>query len=272
MDAVLPPASGCLAVASWRSSNNSPRFSDRAWLRSSTNLVPVAPLKVLKSSSLHRAILRTSKAGISAEATVATEDEVEDMGNAATAASEDVVRSVELLKTAARTRKVPASEICASFRTLEKAKLDRSNYASIIGGTESPGRTWMLVFTVNKDVYNNKAEGGGSFFPVTAVQNFDTAAQRLENGIYLRQLGNLTFSGKLKFEKRKLSFFVNFLNLTVGQYGPLRIKLGGKGDDGVPDKDDPFFIWYYADDDIIVAKGRGGGVAYWCRCSNAAKR
>lgn len=82
----------------------------------------------------------------------------------------------------------------------------------------------------------------------------------------------MTFSGKLKFEKRKLSFFVNSLNLTVGSYGPLRIKLGGKGDNDVPDKNDPFFIWYYADDEIIVAKGRGGGVAYWCRCSNAAKR
>ncbi len=29
------------------------------------------------------------------------------------------------------------------------------------------------------------------------------------------------------------------------------------------DKKGPFFLFSYADDDILVARGRGGGVAYW---------
>ncbi len=29
------------------------------------------------------------------------------------------------------------------------------------------------------------------------------------------------------------------------------------------DKKGPFFLFSYTDDDILVARGRGGGVAYW---------
>ena len=29
------------------------------------------------------------------------------------------------------------------------------------------------------------------------------------------------------------------------------------------DKKGPFFLFSYADDDILVARGRGGGVAFW---------
>jgi hypothetical protein len=29
------------------------------------------------------------------------------------------------------------------------------------------------------------------------------------------------------------------------------------------DKKGPFFLFIYADDEILVARGRGGGVAFW---------
>lgn len=60
-------------------------------------------------------------------------------------------QSVALLKTAAKTRKVPASEIIAAFKLLAKAKVDPTDFLPLIGGTKSPGRTWLLVFTCNKD-------------------------------------------------------------------------------------------------------------------------
>jgi hypothetical protein len=62
-----------------------------------------------------------------------------------------VKKSVELLKTAAKTRKVEALEIRKAFRVLEKAKIDPANFPSAIGGTKSPGRTWLLVFVSRGD-------------------------------------------------------------------------------------------------------------------------
>ncbi|KAL3683021.1 hypothetical protein R1sor_001043 [Riccia sorocarpa] len=66
-----------------------------------------------------------------------------------TRVNEEMLRNVELLKTVAKTTQVTTKEIRKAFKTLEKANLDRSNYSSIIGGTKSPGRPWMLVYTVS---------------------------------------------------------------------------------------------------------------------------
>lgn len=58
-----------------------------------------------------------------------------------------------MLKTAAKTRKVAAEEILAAFSAIEKAKVDPSPFLETLGGSESPGRTWMLIFTA--EVYYN---------------------------------------------------------------------------------------------------------------------
>lgn len=52
-----------------------------------------------------------------------------------------------VLKAAAKTRKVPATEVLSALGKIKKAKLDTSAFFSTLGGTESPGRTWMLIFT-----------------------------------------------------------------------------------------------------------------------------
>lgn len=71
---------------------------------------------------------------------------VEDAEPTNSGSEEAVAQSVELLKTAARTRKVSASEIIAAFKVLDKAKLDPTDFLSLVGGTKSPGRTWLLIF------------------------------------------------------------------------------------------------------------------------------
>jgi hypothetical protein len=43
--------------------------------------------------------------------------------------------------------------------------------------------------------------------------------------------------------------------------GPLEIGLGGDSS-----TKDPFFVWFYVDEEIAVAQGKGGGTAFWCRC------
>ncbi|XP_047315180.1 uncharacterized protein LOC124919084 isoform X2 [Impatiens glandulifera] len=173
---------------------------------------------------------------------------------------EDVEWSVEVLKNAAKTRRVPAEEILSALSVIEKKKLDPSNFLETLGGTESPGRTWMLIFTAGKKLKS------GKYFPITAVQRFDAAGKRIENGVYLGPIGSLTFEGRFSWNKRILAFVFEQIRIKVGSLNPLEINLGGK-DKREPTKEDPFFIWFYIDEEIAVGRGKSGGTAFWCRCS-----
>nr|AML47758.1 hypothetical protein AEX81_00010 [Triticum aestivum]AOZ21502.1 hypothetical protein [Triticum aestivum] len=173
-----------------------------------------------------------------------------------------VAESVKVLKEAAKTRKVPADEVLAALAKIKKAKLDTSTFFETLGGTESPGRTWKLIFTAQ-----GSKLGKGSYFPVTAVQRFDAAGQRIENGVYLGRAGSLSFEGRLSWKKKILAFVFERVRLKLGPLGPLEIPLGG-GDDmsREPSTKDPFFLWFYVDEEVAVAQGKGGGTAFWCRC------
>ncbi|RDX84856.1 hypothetical protein CR513_34025, partial [Mucuna pruriens] len=171
----------------------------------------------------------------------------------------EVEESVKLLKDAAKTRKVAAEKVLSALSIIEKAKVDPSGFFETLGGKESPGRTWMLIFTAKEQLK------GGSYFPLTAVQRFDAAAKRIENGVYLGPIGQLTFEGRLSWKKRILAFVFEKLRIKVGPLKPLEISLGKK-EDKEPNTKDPFFIWFYVDEEIAVARGRSGGTAFWCRC------
>ncbi|XP_010476968.1 PREDICTED: uncharacterized protein LOC104756140 [Camelina sativa] len=178
--------------------------------------------------------------------------------------SKEVLESVSVLKTAAKTRKVAADEILAAFSAIEKAKLDPSEFLETLGGTESPGRTWMLIFTAEKKLEK------GRYFPLTAVQRFDAAGKRIENGVYLGPLGALTFEGRFSWKNRILAFIFEQIRIKIGPLDPLEISLGKKDAEEEPSNKDPFFIWYYIDEEIAVARGRSGGTAFWCRCRRIA--
>lgn len=99
------------------------------------------------------------------------------------------------------------------------------------------------------------------------MQRFDAAAMQIENGAYFGPLGFITFQGRFSWEKRILAFVFETLNIKIGSLGPFKFNLEKKQDQGrIPSKKDPFFIWFYADEEIIVGKGKSGGVAFWCRC------
>ncbi|CAL0331107.1 unnamed protein product [Lupinus luteus] len=171
----------------------------------------------------------------------------------------EIEESVKVLKIAAKTRKVAAKEVLSALSVIEKSKIDPSGFLETLGGKESPGRTWMLIFTAQKQYK------GGRYFPLTAVQRFDAAGKRIENGVYLGPIGQLTFEGKLSWKKRILAFIFENLRIKVGPLQPLQISLGEK-EDKEPSTKDPFFIWFYVDEEIAVARGRSGGTAFWCRC------
>lgn len=83
---------------------------------------------------------------------------------------------MKVLKNAAKTRRVAAEEILSALSVLENAKLDPSGFLETLGGSESPGRTWMLIFTSEVN-YN-------SFTYVMTKFNFCLA-------IYVRNEGSL---------------------------------------------------------------------------------
>ncbi|KAI7753184.1 hypothetical protein M8C21_008110 [Ambrosia artemisiifolia] len=173
--------------------------------------------------------------------------------------NKEVEESVKLLKKAAKTRKVAATEIVSAFKVIEKAKLDPSSFCETLGGSESPGRTWMLIFTAQKGLKT------GKYFPITAVQRFDAAARRIENGVYLGPLGCLTFEGRFSWKKRILAFMFELIRIKIGPFNPFEINFKGD-DESEPSTKDPFFIWFYIDEEIAVARGKSGGTAFWCRC------
>ncbi|XP_024008860.1 uncharacterized protein LOC18993101 isoform X2 [Eutrema salsugineum] len=177
--------------------------------------------------------------------------------------NKEVTESVSLLKTAAKTRKVAADEILAAFSAIEKAKVDPSTFLETLGGSESPGRTWMLIFTAEK-------LKKGRYFPLTAVQRFDAAGKRIENGVYLGPIGALTFEGRFSWKNRILAFIFERIRIKIGPLDPLEIGLGKKEAEVEPSNKDPFFIWFYVDEEIAVARGRSGGTAFWCRCRRIA--
>ncbi|XP_010540014.1 PREDICTED: uncharacterized protein LOC104813912 [Tarenaya hassleriana] len=172
----------------------------------------------------------------------------------------EVAESVNLLKNAAKTRKIPAQEVLNAFTVIEKAKVDPSTFLETLGGSESPGRTWMLIFTAEKKLKK------GRYFPITAVQRFDAAGKRIENGLYLGPIGALTFEGRLSWKNRILAFIFERVRIKIGPLDPLEIGLDDKDTEREPSTKDPFFIWFYIDEEIAVARGRSGGTAFWCRC------
>ncbi|XP_028083600.1 uncharacterized protein LOC114284852 isoform X1 [Camellia sinensis] len=177
--------------------------------------------------------------------------------------NKEVEECVKLLKNAAKTRRVAPEEVLSALSVMEKAKLNRSGFLQTLGGSKSPGRTWMLIFTAENSLKS------GKYFPITAVQRFDAAAKRIENGVYVGPLGRLTFEGRFSWKNRILAFIFERVRIKIGPFNPFEIQFGGK-DEREPSTKDPFFIWFYIDEEIAVARGKSGGTAFWCRCRHIA--
>ncbi|KAG6587672.1 hypothetical protein SDJN03_16237, partial [Cucurbita argyrosperma subsp. sororia] len=260
---VVPPSTLGSSFFSWFASSSSKNSfkPPKIFLKTPSNAVALYPIS-LKSSN------RPSFDRFSRTKTWATLGEKDPNGAAplqvveessSSIVDEEVEKSVKVLKDAAKTRRVAAEEVLSALSVLEKAKLDPSKFFNTLGGTSSPGRTWMLIFTAEKKLEK------GRYFPLTAIQRFDAAGKRIENGVFLGPIGSLTFEGRMSWKNRILAFIFERIRIKFGPLEPLEISLGKK-DEREPSSKDPFFIWFYVDEELAVARGRSGGTAFWCRC------
>ncbi|KIZ05995.1 hypothetical protein MNEG_1968 [Monoraphidium neglectum] len=186
-------------------------------------------------------------------------------GTAAPAAAIDALK-----RGVAQPGSVPAPAMLSAMLELERAKLSPEPWLASI---EAPRARWRLIFTADsKQVQagqKKQPSKGGIFFPIPAVQKFDPVTKDFENGVFLGPIASLTFNGPYTMAGRQLSFDVRSMNIGLGPWRwSIALKKDAKPLDQLPDSERkalPFFLYAYADGDIIVARGRSGGLAVWTR-------
>jgi hypothetical protein len=179
--------------------------------------------------------------------------------------------AVKVLKEAAVTRRVKPEEVAAAIDALEKAKLDSSQWPDVVGGSGPSGNIWRLIFTATPPKKGEKVKFGQGYFPLVGAQRWVAETGRIQNGIFLGHLGALMFAGPYSWKQRQMNFDFNQLQLKLGpKIFTYNIKPGQFGTkEEASKKAGPFFLFAYADEAIIVARGRGGGVAMWSRLTSS---
>jgi len=187
-----------------------------------------------------------------------------------------------ILKRAAASRAVPGDTVLAALDALEKGMRTACREDPSIGERqlEALDGAWRLVFTTGT-AKTQERSGRINYFPLKAAQEFDTKREpmRISNAIFAGGTPVLQFQGDFEWRlpARRLCFDFDRIRLLGGALDfPLKAgeaaQLGsrsGLGSEGntkrVEDGKTPFFLWIYADDDIAVARGGGGGLALWKR-------
>lgn len=116
---------------------------------------------------------------------------------------------------------------------------------------------WRLCYTTGEKRRENQGlyQAEGLQIPTEVVytrQMFEPDG-RIENGVYLTENFALRFIGQWSFEKRRLKF-------TFDKFEP---RLFGADFSFLTGPQDGLFNCIYADRQIFVARGQGGGLAIW---------
>lgn len=167
---------------------------------------------------------------------------------------------------------LPAGAVVDAIVALEKQRLPADGWRAVAAQT---GARWKLVYTANEKVATaaskRQPHGPATVFPLAACQKFDDRAGIFTNGVFVGGgLASLTFSGPFDVSGRLLQFDVVKMG---GNLGPWKfgfdLKKGApqqlSGYEAAARKKLPFFSYAYADDELIVARGRSGGLAVWVR-------
>jgi len=196
--------------------------------------------------------------------------------------------SLELVRRAARRETVDPKDVFLAIRVLERQPKQIFDSQQVRG-------QWRLCYNSGSGVKETDAQnlarsGGGGYFPLNAVQSFDPAPPlaespvegRIRNGIFQGPLA-FFFDGPMVWRDGKNILEFTFTNVAVGvgkdytlsQAIPAKnwnvVGVATDADDegiaGAKAGKNPFFKIIHVDDQCIVARGRGGGVAVWSRVS-----
>ena len=161
----------------------------------------------------------------------------------------------------------------------ESRALPLDQLAALLGGEgAAAGRPtqWRLVFTSSsKDLAAQRktGRGDGKYFPISAVQSWSPPAAgeptgAIRNGVYLGHWFALQFDGPFLLQGKKLAFDFSKLSLKfLGLKGSFGLKPAGYTLplDANAVRKLPFFLFAYADGELVVARGRSGGLAMWAK-------
>lgn len=189
--------------------------------------------------------------------------------------SSTISEAKALLMRAAETKTESSDDVVNALLSLEKASRQRGRKepeANELMQTKLDG-AWRLVFTTGT-IDTQKRTGRINYFPIKAVQSFDIVSKRISNGVFVGNTALVRFFGDLNFDvaSRKLTFdfdAVYVLGLRFALNGGVS-RLGAatsvesRGNETLVKQGKlPFFIWIEADDTAAIARGRGGGLAFW---------
>ena len=201
---------------------------------------------------------------------------------------ERIGKATKLLESAAVTKGEDSEKVVDALLDLEKdmrarAKEEPKTAEDMLAALDG---AWRLVFTTGTIDTQKKIKGRINYFPIKAVQTFDTQEMTLTNGIFLGNSAVLKFFGPFTFdlERRKLEF--DFYELAVfgfkfdlGRAGVSASEIGsatGLGSDNNKKLTEagkkPFFNWVSANKEIATARGGGGGLALWKRDTEMEKQ
>lgn len=191
---------------------------------------------------------------------------------------EEIDSCTAVMRDAVR-KEAPPSQVIENLMSLEKLMRKKNRLDDNATSRETLANlngAWRLVFTTGT-VDSQKKIGKINYFPIKAVQCFNTETQRISNGIYIGNYAVLKFFGqfewvekarKLEFDFDKIQLFSGALSfpLKSGEAAALGSStgLGSEGNVELAKKDKKaFFNWISADGDIATARGGGGGLALW---------
>jgi len=165
------------------------------------------------------------------------------------------VEALGVLQEAVIESKFDPVTICDAFKSLEQDKAKFDDLGEIIGSGPD-GRYWMLQFVSDKKHTKKGGRGGGYRFPLTAIQHWDNG--KIDNGVYLGHVASVKFIGTYEIKGSVMSFVFDKLELKLGPATltfPVTSKSASEGR----------FVFFYADEDLLVARGQSGGTAFWKR-------
>jgi len=180
-----------------------------------------------------------------------------------------------VLRLAATDKSPLASSVCSAMRALEEAKaLDTLALPEMLAGEGPKSTRWRLVFTSSSaDLEGLRkggpSKGGGKYFPITAVQSWSRGGH-ISNGVYLGHWAALQFDGPFRLAGKRLQF--DFSSLKLKLLG-LNLSFGLKPEGyTLPEQGKafgalPFFLFAHADGELVVARGRSGGLALWAKAT-----